>query len=182
MGNVTIGEFTYGDSEGGGYPYGQAPYTPPPDPKYEQYKKEQAAADLALPDRVDPLAATTDPRGVMADITRGQWLDFQNTAVPVIKDLQGMTTYAGNTGIVEGLKTEARNNARGAFGGMVADAERSAQSYGMALSPASRGALERSSKLGMAAATTDGVNRANTYQQDLNRQIVAGSSLSTVKP
>lgn len=134
-----------------------------------------------LPGSIDPNRAQADPRGLMADITRNQWMDFQNTAVPVIRDLQSMTTYAGNKGVVEELKTDARRNAKAAYGAIVPNAEREAQSFGMSLSPASRGTLERSSKLGMAAASVDGVNRANTFQQDLNRQIVAGSNLSALK-
>lgn len=133
------------------------------------------------PGAVNPDLAVGDPRGTMAQIIRSQWNDFNSSAVPVIKELQGMTTYAGNEGVLKALESDARENAQTAFGGMVADAQREAQSYGMALSPTARGALERSSKLGMAAATVDGVNRARTYQQDLNRQLVAGSNMPTVK-
>lgn len=135
----------------------------------------------ANPGMVDPARAINDPRGVTADVIRGNFDYFNSTAVPVIKSLEGMTTYAGHTGVVEGLKTDARNNAKAAFGGMAANAQRDAQSFGMSLTPSAAGTIERSAKLGMAAATVDGVNRANTYQQDLNRQLVAGSNLSTVK-
>lgn len=127
-----------------------------------------------------PAGAQNDPRGTMAEILRGQWKEFETTTVPIIKQLEGMTTYAGNTGVVDALKTEARQNAKASFGNVVTDANRQAASLGMSLSPTTQGALERSAKLGQAAAEVDGVNRATQYQQDLNRQIVAGQNLSSL--
>lgn len=130
---------------------------------------------------INPYEAMNDPRGTMSDILRGQWSEFEGSTVPIIKQLEGMTTYGGNTGVVDKLKTEARQNAKAAFGNIVPDAQRQAASYGMGMNATTQGALERSSKLGMAAAEVDGVNRANQYQQDLNRQIVAGANLSTLE-
>lgn len=127
---------------------------------------------------INPLRAQSDPRGVMGDIIRSQWEDFRDTALPVKSSLEAMTTYGRNTGVVDALKDQARTTAQNAYGNVVRDAQRDAQSFGMSMNPTTQGALERSAKLGMAAATADGVNRANTFQQDLNRQIVAGASLS----
>lgn len=155
-------------------------------PQYQEFQQQYAVAnDGTFPGQpqsavsyIDPSRATSDPRGVLADVIRGQWDDFSQTALPVKRDLEAMTTYAGNPGVVGALKDQARTNAQTSFGNMVNDAQRETQSYGMSLSPTSQTALTRAAKLGMAAATTDGVNRANDFQQDLNRQIVSGASLS----
>jgi hypothetical protein len=151
-------------------------YAPASPQAIADYKYQQST-----PGAINPQYAATDPRAVMAGVVRGQWGEFQNSTVPIIKELENMTTYGGNTGIVDGLKSEARTNAKAAFGSVLPDAQRDAASFGMALSPATAGTLERSAKLGQAAATVDGVNRANEYQQDLNRQIVSGAQLSSVK-
>lgn len=126
----------------------------------------------------DPYSfAQWDPRGLVGAITRQQWSDFERTVLPVKDQLQSMTTYGDNKGVVDALKSQARENAKNAYGSTVADMQNSAQSYGMSLS--NPGALERSAKLGMAASTVDGVNRANEYQSDLNRQVMAGSAMAS---
>ena len=127
---------------------------------------------------VDPAVAAADPRGAMANLVRAQWADFQNTALPVKDQLVGMTTYNGNRGVVDALKTQGMKQADTSFDNAVGTAQRQTERYGMSMNPAEQTTLDRAANLGRAGAKVDAANTANQFQKDLNQQIVAGSGMS----
>lgn len=125
---------------------------------------------------IDPGRAASDPRGTEAALIRSQWEDFVNTAVPVRDQLMAMTTYAGNPGVAASLKESGAKNVENAFNATTGAAQRQQQRYGMSVSPQEQETVDRAATLGKTAALVDVDNRANQFQQDLNRQVVAGAS------
>ena len=131
------------------------------------------------PNAVVPMseaAAMADPRGTMADMTRAMSNDFFNTAVPVKDDLIKMTTYNGNTGVVDGLKAQGAAQVKSSFDNAEGVAGRNAARYGMNMTKEQQGAQDAALDSGRALAEVDASNRATMFQQDLNKQLVSGVS------
>jgi hypothetical protein len=127
---------------------------------------------------VDPAKAQEDPRGLMADLIRSQWADFQKNALPVVDSLRAMTTYDGNPGVADALKEQGMAAANTAYGNTMGKAARDTQRFGMAITPGETSTLTRAAGLNRTAATVDATNRADDFQKDLNRQIVAGAGMA----
>lgn len=121
-------------------------------------------------------AAQLDPRKIMGQLTLAMSDDFFKTAVPVKNDLIKMTTYNGNNGIVDGLKSQGMAEVKQSFTNAQGRAERNTQRYGMELTKEQRDARATALSSGQALAEVDTTNRATQYQQDLNRQLVSGMS------
>ena len=118
--------------------------------------------------------ASADPRGTMSNILLSQSKDFFDTAVPVKNDLVKMTTYNGNRGVVDGLKTQGMAAVNQSFGNAQGQAERNTQRYGMALTKEQGDAQASALSSGKALAEVDATNRATQFQSDLNKQLVSG--------
>lgn len=123
---------------------------------------------------ISEAAAQSDPRGTMSDVLLGMSSDFFNTAVPVKDDLIKMTTYGGNTGVVDGLKSQGMAQAARSFDNAQGQATRNTQRYGMQLTAEQQGAQDSALASGKALAEVDASNRATLFQQDLNKQLVSG--------
>jgi hypothetical protein len=145
--------------------------------------KEQQAADLVTaidapaPDgTLSEWAATIDPRGTMANVLRGMSDDFFSTAIPVKNDLIEMTTYNGNKGVVDDLKTQGMAQTAQSFTNAAATAGRNVARYGMKQTVEQQAAQSSALSSGKALAEVDSLNRATQYQNDLNKQLVSGMS------
>lgn len=119
-------------------------------------------------------AAQLDPRGTMSNVLLSQSKDFFDTAVPVKNDLVEMTTYNGNKGVVDGLKSQGMATVNQSFDNAQGQAERNTQRYGMALTKEQGDAQTSALSSGKALAEVDATNRATQFQQDLNKQLVSG--------
>ena len=127
--------------------------------------------------------AINDPRGTMAEMTRAMSLDFFNTAVPVKDELVKMTTYNGNTGVVDGLKKQGMEQVGSSYKNAGETAVRNTERYGMNLTAEQQTAQASALSSSKALAEVDATNRATQYQQDLNKQLVSGiaGAQNTVK-
>lgn len=119
-------------------------------------------------------AAQADPRGTMSNVIRGMSDDFFKTAIPVKDDLIKMTTYNGNKGVVDGLKSQGVASADQSFDNAQGQATRNTQRYGMNLTKEQGEAQASALSSGKALAEVDASNRATLFQQDLNKQLVSG--------
>lgn len=130
---------------------------------------------------INPQQAADNPREVTGDIIRGQWDDFKSTYLPVIRggegSLESMTTYAGNKGVVEGLKATGAANATNAFNNTLSTAQRGVARMGMAPDAASTASLTTQAGLQKTLSTVDSANKATQFQTDLNKQIAGGASM-----
>lgn len=119
-------------------------------------------------------AASADPRGTMANVTNSMADDFFATAVPVKDELIAMTTYNGNKGVVEGLKSQGMAQVASSFNNAEGVADRNTKRYGMNLTKEQGDAQASALSSGKALAEVDTVNRATKFQNDLNKQLVSG--------
>ena len=148
---------------------------------FESYK--QAAQNAGTPSELDSWAVTQplsdwsaqmDPRATMGNITRGMSADFFSTAIPAKDDLIRTTTYNGNAGVVEGLKSQGMAQVGRSFENAGQQAGRNAERYGMQLTAEQQAAQNSSLSGGKALAEVDALNRATQFQNDLNKQLVSG--------
>ena len=118
--------------------------------------------------------AIDDPRQTMANMTRAMSNDFFSTAVPVKDDLTKMTTYNGNSGVIESLKSQGMAQAEQSFSNAGEQAVRNSARYGMDLTNEQSAAQESALSSGKTLAEVDASNRATMFQKDLNKQLVSG--------
>jgi hypothetical protein len=139
-----------------------------------------AAQDVAnaspggVPGQLSEVGAWLDPRGTMANVLLGMSDDFFATAVPVKNDLLAMTTYNGNKGVVDDLKSQGMAAANQSFDNIQGQAGRNTARYGMQLTAEQAGAQQSALTSGRALAGVDAANRATMFQNDLNKQLVSG--------
>lgn len=119
-------------------------------------------------------AAQADPRGTMANVINSMSDDFFATAVPVKNDLIATTTYNGNKGVVDDLKSKGMAQVQQSFDNAQGVATRNTQRYGMAQTKEQAEAQASSLSSGKALAEVDTLNSATQFQQDLNKQLVSG--------
>lgn len=134
----------------------------------------QPVAGKIDPASISESAAQTDPRGTMADVVRSMSDDFFKTAIPVKDDLIKMTTYNGNSGVVDALKSQGMAAVNQSFDNAQGQANRNTQRYGMALTKEQSDAQASALSSGKALAQVDTTNRAVQSQRDLNKQLVSG--------
>lgn len=136
-----------------------------------------AATGIGADGLMNADAALSDPVTASANMTRAMSNDFFETAIPLKNDLIKMTTYNGNTGVVDALKTQGMANVDRAFSGATDAAARNTQRYGMTQTPEQAGAQQTALTTGKDLAQVDTLNRANLYQKDLNKQLVGGMAM-----
>jgi hypothetical protein len=124
-------------------------------------------------------AANNDPRGTMAQVINSMSLDFFNTAVPLKDDLVKMSTYNGNTGVVDKLKTEGMSAVGQSFDKATGAANRNAERYGMQQTAEQKTAQDSALASGRALGQVDANNGAVQFQKDFNKQIVSGMGSPT---
>lgn len=128
---------------------------------------------------IDEGAAYVDPRGTMAGVVRGMSDDFYNTADPfsgvnLKSDLIKMTTYNGNKGVVDGLKSQGMAAVNRSFDNAQGQSTRNTERYGMNLTKEQGSAQASALSSGKALSEVDALNRSTQFQQDLNKQLVSG--------
>ena len=134
------------------------------------------SADNPILRVIDPARAEGDPKGVMGEITRGLWADFEARTVPIMKALEQYTTYNGNPGIQDRLIEGARESINTAYSGVEGANQRRLAGMGLAPTAAEQGAMAKATKMAKGLSMVDAANRTYQYQQDLNRQIASGQS------
>jgi hypothetical protein len=139
------------------------------------------------PGMLSEQVALTDPRGQASSMIQGMqdmFYDEGNTAsgISLKQDLEAMTTYGGNKGVLGALNasgtkanTTAFDNRFGA-NGLGGSTARDNSRYGVTLTEEQKQQQQSSANQGRALGSVDVKNRNAQFQNDLNKQVVSGMS------
>ena len=113
------------------------------------------------------LAPVSDPEATMANITRQEYMDFQNNFGQYEKDL--IDKARNDTSLIDAARTDSAEATKLAEG----INERILGRYGASVTPAQRQAMERSSESASTLGGIQAVNDAKMRQKDLNEGLAA---------
>ncbi len=122
---------------------------------------------------INPLSGSADPRGTQAALTRAQFDEWVNTFQPAEGDLLSMTTYDGNPGVAAGLIASQRDSINRNFGKAANAQERNWRRFGMNPTVEQQQAAGAGMALNHSLSVVDAVNKTNSWQQDLNKEIMS---------